>query len=131
MKKYHEKNKIKIHEQQKEYYQIHKVEILEYQKQFGKTKEGKSANLRKRLKSSYGLTLEQYDEMVENQDGVCIICGNVNENGYRLCVDHDHETGKIRALLCHRCNRLIGWAGEDIILLRSLANYLEKYKTGV
>lgn len=57
-----------------------------------------------RLKNRYGITLEQYDRMFENQDGVCAICGGLNDHGRRLCVDHNHKTGKIRGLLCANCN---------------------------
>lgn len=74
----------------------------------------------------YGMTLQQYDEMLEDQNGVCAICGGINTNGRRLYVDHNHETGKIRALLCCLCNNLIGNAKEDIIILRSVINYLKE-----
>jgi hypothetical protein len=76
------------------------------------------------LKRTYGLTLEQYDEMFESQNGVCAICGGVNINGKRLCVDHNHKTNKVRGLLCHSCNFFIGNSKESIIILRSAINYL-------
>lgn len=60
------------------------------------------------LKSKFGITLEQYDEMFENQNGVCAICGLVDATGRRLAVDHNHETGKIRGLLCVGCNARLG-----------------------
>lgn len=56
------------------------------------------------LKSQYNLTLAQYDKMLDGQNGVCAICGGINDRGYRLAVDHNHETGKIRGLLCSKCN---------------------------
>lgn len=64
----------------------------------------KNSERKNRLKRTYGLTLKQYDKMVEDQDGVCAICGSVNENGHRLAVDHNHKTGKVRGLLCRKCN---------------------------
>jgi hypothetical protein len=60
------------------------------------------------LKQFYGITLEQYDKMVEDQDGVCAICNNINSNGRRLSVDHNHKTGKVRGLLCGGCNAKLG-----------------------
>ena len=60
------------------------------------------------LKQTYGLTLEQYDEMLEQQDSVCAICGETNLDGKRLYVDHNHETGKVRGLLCLKCNNRLG-----------------------
>lgn len=70
------------------------------------------------------MTLKQYDEMFEKQSGVCKICGDINKSGRRLCVDHDHKTGKIRGLLCCACNSLIGYAKDDLLILKSAINYL-------
>ena len=60
------------------------------------------------------MTLEEYDEMSEKQRGKCAICGlpetKKNQHGVcRLAVDHDHETGEVRGLLCCRCNTFIGY----------------------
>jgi hypothetical protein len=69
---------------------------------------------RKSLKSECGITLEQYDEMLKAQGGVCAICKKsertkTNKGEVRaLAVDHDHETGHVRGLLCGRCNRALG-----------------------
>lgn len=82
--------------------------------------------VKRSLKRYYNMTLEQYDKMFEEQDGVCAICGGINANGRRLYVDHNHKTKKIRALLCHHCNHLIGYAKEDITVLRSAINYLKE-----
>jgi len=61
------------------------------------------------LKVRYGLTLEDYDRMLEDQDGKCAICGDIEPSGRRLAVDHDHHTGNIRGLLCLRCNTRLGF----------------------
>lgn len=55
-----------------------------------------------------GLTIEDYDRMLAEQGGVCAICGNPPK-ARRLDVDHDHRTGAVRGLLCHRCNRGVSW----------------------
>lgn len=60
-----------------------------------------------KLQTRFGMTLEEYDELFDGQGGVCAICGGSNPDGRRLAVDHDHETGEIRGLLCYRCNRYI------------------------
>lgn len=75
----------------------------------------------------YGLTLEQYDALLEAQGGVCAVCleDRRDRMGRRLHVDHDHETGRVRGLLCMRCNNAIGQAGESAATLRALADYLE------
>lgn len=84
------------------------------------------------LKRNYGLTLEQYREMLHEQAGVCAICGQPETCTYKgkvrdLCVDHDHETGRVRQLLCAVCNLLIGKAGDDPVLLEKAAIYLRKH----
>ena len=79
------------------------------------------------LKRAYGLTLADYDVMLEAQGNRCVICGKTpEEEGERLSVDHDHETGRVRGLLCDDCNRAIGMLGESTQRLRSAANYLER-----
>ena len=74
------------------------------------------------LKYTYGITLADYDEMLEQQHGVCVICGGVNFAGQRLCVDHDHVTGEVRGLLCHNCNLKLGWYDKN---KQDVDNYLE------
>jgi len=75
----------------------------------------------------YGLTLEQYNKMLEQQNGVCLICGQTSKRGHRLCVDHNHKTGKIRGLLCDPCNQWVGVIEKKGFLKQALI-YLEKYE---
>lgn len=67
----------------------------------------------KKLLKNYGLTLEEFDQMSENQNNVCAICGKPNYDNRRLCVDHNHITNKIRGLLCSKCNRALGLLNSD------------------
>jgi hypothetical protein len=76
------------------------------------------------LKSTYGITLEQYDAMVKEQGGVCAICGERPEE--HLCVDHSHATGKIRGLLCRRCNSGLGCYNDDLRLTMGASAYLRR-----
>lgn len=71
----------------------------------------------------YGLTLEEWDAMVEAVDGKCELCGEADE---ALCVDHDHATGRIRGVLCRRCNRAIGQLGDTAEALRKAWEYLTR-----
>ena len=128
-KEYNRIHRIEKAKYNKKYRQIHRTELIEQQKEYRQTEEGKLACRRRDLKKSFGITLEQYDEMVENQSGVCAICGNMNIKGHRLCVDHNHEAGKIRALLCDHCNHLLGCAKENVIVLQSAINYLHDYSS--
>lgn len=79
------------------------------------------------FKTRYGITRAQYDEMLARQDGCCGICGGrVDANDRRrLHVDHDHETGAVRGLLCGSCNRGLGSFKDDIDRLRKAVKYLE------
>lgn len=74
----------------------------------------------------YGITHAQYENMYRKQGGKCKICREpVNVAGRRLAVDHCHNTGKVRGLLCNKCNSGIGWFRDDPALLRRAAGYLE------
>jgi hypothetical protein len=67
------------------------------------------AHLRKhKLMQHYGITEEQYQELLKKQNGVCALCCKLPDSNRRLAVDHNHKTGKIRGLLCSRCNNLLG-----------------------
>jgi hypothetical protein len=87
---------------------------------------------RKRFKSNlkrrYGMTVEEYEVFEEKQKSLCAICKQPENARYfrRLCVDHDHETGKIRGLLCHMCNTGLGKFADDVELLRAATIYLEE-----
>jgi hypothetical protein len=72
----------------------------------------------------YGITLQEYKELLELQNNMCATCGGHNRNGTRLCVDHDHKTGRIRGLLCRRCNTLLGLCNDSKEILLSLIAYL-------
>lgn len=73
------------------------------------------------LKFRYGLTLEDYDQMVADQHGTCAICERPD---LKLCVDHDHGTGRVRGLLCHDCNLAIGKLEDDAARADRAAEYL-------
>jgi hypothetical protein len=74
----------------------------------------------------YGLTLDEYDALVARQNGLCAICGEppIKGRGRRLVVDHDHQSGRIRGLLCGACNVAIGYLREDPLLFDRAKAYL-------
>lgn len=76
-----------------------------------------------RLKHKYGITKSDYENLLKKQNGKCAICGERSEK--KLHVDHNHETGRVRGLLCHNCNITIGRMKENPDALRSAAEYLE------
>ena len=112
-KKYYLDNKEKIKTQRKQYRQDNKEKIKTYYKQH-------------RLKQKYNLSRDEYNEMLSNQEGKCGICKEVM---IKICVDHNHNTGAVRELLCDRCNTAFGSFKEDPSILRAAAIYAEKYNT--
>ena len=80
------------------------------------------------LKKCYGITLEQYNEMLIKQNGVCAICCEKDPNFDNLAVDHDHKTNKVRGLLCHLCNRALGMFKDDGIRIKNAIIYLNAKK---
>lgn len=86
------------------------------------------------MKAQYGITLEQAEQYMITQWGRCAICTTHIEFGHeerkhKACVDHDHETGFVRGLLCSPCNVSLGGFKDDPEVLRAAAEYLEKRKS--
>ena len=78
------------------------------------------------LIKNYGITLEQYNELLLQQNHKCAICGKDEiQLKRKLAVDHDHKTGKIRGLLCNNCNIGLGNLQENINILKKCISYLE------
>ena len=95
---------------------------------------GASVRDRKSNLKRYGLTEEEFIEMAEEQEWLCAICrkdihGINLVNGKRMAhVDHDHESGKVRGLLCNNCNRGIGLLGDSAEILSRASQYLSGYE---
>ncbi len=97
----------------------------EYMRGHRKKWRAKNPNYHKEwhLQKNYGISLEELNTMLEQQKGVCAICG---EKLLDPCVDHNHSTKKVRKLLCSGCNFGIGSFNENPHALRKAAEYLEK-----
>lgn len=81
----------------------------------------------RRLERDYGLTQEDYNTMVKNQNNRCAICDKPGGFGLeKLVIDHCHTTGKVRGLLCRLCNNSLGGFRDKIEILKSAVRYLEK-----
>jgi hypothetical protein len=84
------------------------------------------------LQRKYGIGLADYEELVEQQGDACAICGTTEKGEARgklryWSVDHDHKTGAIRALLCQKCNTLLGLANDDTEVLHRAIRYLKEH----
>lgn len=88
---------------------------------------------RKHLKRSFNISLDEYNLMLEKQEGRCAICKTDDphvdtKSGFHFAVDHCHTTGKVRGLLCAHCNTGLGKFRDDVANLQQAINYLNTYK---
>lgn len=84
------------------------------------------------LKRMYGITQQDYDKMLLEQNNQCAICGTTEPKGRHtsnyFVVDHCHNSGKVRKLLCHHCNTALGLVGDNISTLETMIKYLQKHQ---
>ena len=122
--KYNEEHK----EERRKYVLAHREEKLKYARKYNlEHREEKRGH---KLKRRFGLSQEDYDRMFAFQGGVCAICGSP-PNGRALAVDHGHDSGSIRSLLCSSCNQGLGYFKDNPNLLRVAAEYIELYREGL
>ena len=98
----------------------------------GHTKRSFESRRNTKLKMNFGIALIDYDKMWHDQNGLCAVCGEPETATLRgivkhLSVDHNHETGRVRALLCNNCNCSLGFAEDSVERLISLAEYLKRH----
>lgn len=94
-------------------------------KEYHKSKKGQDAHRERNLQQNYGITLQEYDNLLEDQEFKCAVCKTEDPGGRgRFHVDHCHSTGKIRGLLCHHCNLMLGQAKDNISTLLAAIQYL-------
>lgn len=75
------------------------------------------------LMDRYGITLDEYEAMEVAQNGCCASCGDAKKPGRKLDIDHDHKTGRVRGLLCGKCNRAFGMLNDDPERVMALVAY--------
>lgn len=111
----------------KEYVRRNRAEITRYQKAWAEANPDKVLAAQKlhHLRSTYGLSPDQYLDMWKAQNGKCAIpsCGRPIED-----TDHCHETDMVRQLLCHKCNAGLGFFRDNSVLLREAAEYIERHR---
>ena len=99
-----------------------------HQKRLEEDRAGVRAQTRRAwLGREYGMSEEEYDSMNLRQQGMCGICGDEAQAGKALHVDHDHDTGVVRGLLCGHCNRAIGLLRDDPKIDEKAAAYLRQF----
>ena len=107
--------------------ECHKAQSLRYRKENPKDK---LYGRRWWLQNRYGISLEEYESLLLSQEGKCIVCHKVCSSGRSLAVDHCHTTGKVRGLLCRRCNTAIGLLGDTYEGVQRAADYLRSVQCG-
>lgn len=118
----------------KEYKARNSDKIKKYRDEWKKNPASRNVLLNSRLKKIYGITAEEYELMLNDQNGLCAICGKQEKAGNqyqevkRLAVDHCHKTGNIRGLLCTNCNTRLATL-EDEVYVKSAMKYLAKYES--
>lgn len=122
-RRYRERHSDRVRKSQRGFHERNPDKAREYQERF--RERNPDSERSRQLKRKYGMSSEEYDQLLEDQGGVCAICGSECPTGRRLAADHDHETGCIRGLLCSRCNPGVGMFQNDPELLRRAAEYLE------
>ena len=121
------KHKEKRLKQYAEYRNLNRDKIRSKQEKYNKENPIKRKN--SMLKYEYGITLDDYNKMFNAQEGKCAICQrHQNELTRTLCVDHDHKTNKVRALLCVTCNTDVSVVENR---LEEMTNYLNKHRKDV
>jgi len=120
------KNKDKILKRSKDWYYKNREDHLKSRRE--KYKENPEKHKALNLEIKYGISLDEYNQMLLKQNEVCAICNMNCKSGRSLAVDHCHKTGKIRGLLCSNCNNGIGRFNDSIELLKESIKYLEKFK---
>lgn len=131
-KHYYQAHKDKMKADVKEYVQSHPEQYAEYRhsshrKNWEKEwRKRHSEELRdRRLRLRYGIGLNEFNELFSLQQGRCAICG---ASGKQLMVDHDHEAGNVRGLLCNDCNVALGRLKDNVEILQRAIGYLQTSK---
>lgn len=131
-KKWRDANPEKFKEGQKKWRDANPEKLKESQKKWmEKNPEKFKAIIFKNMLKQYGITESDFNKIVLNQNGVCSVCGKSpgasKKNQTRLSIDHDHKTGKMRGLLCHKCNVGLGHFNDNPDLLIAALAYLKKW----
>ena len=102
----------------------------EKQREYDRKPERRLAARERRLRKNYTLTITEFNELLTSQNKRCAICSSLKAGGKnnQWAVDHDHKTGLVRGILCHKCNRGLGHFDDDVKLLVNAIEYLKLKK---
>jgi len=80
-----------------------------------------------RLQKNYGISLNEFNNLIDTQNNMCYICNNEFGGKSDPRVDHNHQTGQVRKILCHTCNSLLGHSKENVKILYAAIKYIEEH----
>lgn len=103
--------------------------LRDYRREHRQRPEAKLSKREAAYRRTYGFSVAEYDQMLAEQGGLCAICRTDTPNGpsrHYFLVDHDHQTGKVRGLLCGKCNTILGYLDDDSERAHRLIAYLER-----
>jgi protein-arginine kinase activator protein McsA len=112
-------------ESSKEYYENNKVSVTAKNIKWGKDPKNKEAIRFYFIKRTYGIDKKAWLELLKSQNNACAICSKTSDDLGFFYTDHDHETGKVRGLLCQNCNTVLGHAKDDVDILIKAIAYLK------
>jgi hypothetical protein len=124
-----------LNEYSRNYWHLHKDEHVIAKREYGRKyrSERKLIDKDKKLQKEFGITLKDYNKLFQEQNGVCAICNQPEKIFSKkanqiisLAIDHNHQTGKIRGLLCSDCNTGLGKFKDNKLILESARTYLNK-----
>lgn len=121
---WYERNKARVLQRRREYYEANKETVAVKTRDWARRNKSKLAVYVWNRRHP-GFSRDQRDRMILAQDGKCAIC--TKSLGRTPHVDHDHQTGKVRAVLCHNCNRGIGFLKDSPEIVRAALAYLEHH----
>lgn len=132
-KEYYQKNKAQQQARHKKWAQDHPDKMHTYAVQWRERNPNPPKARQLYLERTYGISLDDYTRMFEEQGGVCKLCKSTEYKKHSLTVtvqalsvDHCHATGKVRGLLCHNCNTALGKFKDNIEVLHAAITYLKE-----
>lgn len=118
-KRWQEENRPRMREIQKDHYDRNSATICERKRELYEP----DKKYARKLIREYGIDIAEYERLFEKQKGRCKLCRGSFK---KLCVDHCHDTGKVRGLLCRKCNTGIGMLGDNADVCERAAKYLRR-----
>ena len=122
-KRWYDQNKDHVIDRVQRWRDENPDKYAEYQREYRARPDRKIADRAGHLKRKFGISLEDYDRLLAEQGGGCAICSDPPEPGGNLHVDHDHADGRVRGLLCVRCNNGLGQFKEEPELIQKAVSY--------